>query len=137
MASTGSRIVQQQGRIVVIRHHHIHVAVIIEISKSASTPRVRCCKSFSRILGHFEKCAVPLVVKQGINLLIPNIRTCSFDFLINVPVCDKKIQPPVIVVIEKSTAEAQHVLSRLADTGRFAHLLKKALPVVVPYMIGR
>ena len=57
-------------------------------------------------------------------------------FLINVTVGDKQIKPAIIVVIEKTSAKTQHIVSRQGNACRITYLIEKAFSVVVPKMVG-
>src|SRR5215469_4420983 len=49
---------------------------------------------------------------------------------------NKKVEPPVVVVIEEASSEAQDVPCRSCNACLIAYFIKKAFAIIVPEMVG-
>ena len=54
---------------------------------------------------------------------------------IDVAVCDEKVQPSVVVVVEEASTETEHIVGGDGDAGLIADLDEGALSIVVPEMV--
>ena len=68
-------------------------------------------------------------------LLVVRFRGDLLDFGIDMTVGDKEVEPAVVVVVEKSAAEAQDIPRRDRDSRFVAYLVEVALSGVVPQVV--
>ena len=54
---------------------------------------------------------------------------------IDMAVGDKNIQPTIVVIVEKASAETEHIACRPGDAGLIADLIKKSFAFVVPKVV--
>src|SRR6202049_3022622 len=117
MVAIAGAVVKQERRISVVCHNHIHKSVIVEICESNSTTYIGSCKAISRQLAYLNKLAVSVIMEQRIDLLVMSPRCSLFHLGIDVAVGDKKIQPAIVVIIEKAAAETEHIACLPGDAG--------------------
>ncbi len=135
MVAIGTAVVEQKRRISVVCHNHIHESIVIEIGKSDSTTHVGSFKARTGQLANFSEFAVPFVVEQRIDLLVMSPRRGLLNLGIDMAVGDKNIQPTIVVIIEETSAETEHIACRPRDAGLIADLVKKSFVFVVPKVI--
>src|ERR1035441_3459388 len=86
---------QYRWWVVVIPHHNVLVAVVEQVGKGYATPEVGRRKTVPvglRIRGSVGKCAVAIVVKQQIDLLVMTLHGRILHALIDVSVGDEQVQ---------------------------------------------
>src|SRR5262249_42020392 len=128
---------QQQRWIAVISYDDVNVAVIIEVRKRRAPGCIRRLKTLSGGFRHLGKFPIPLIVKQSIDLLVVNVGRDALHFFVHMSVGDEDVEPPIIVIIEESAAEAEHIPRRTSYPGSIAHFIEKSLSIVMPYVVGR
>src|SRR2546430_5653090 len=66
-----------------------------------------------------------------------DFRRGLLDLRINVAVGNEQVQPSVIVVIEKASPEAEHIMRGTGNTGLITDFVEKSFAIVVPEVVGR
>src|SRR6478672_4492852 len=126
MTAITPAIVQQQWRVTIIRDHDIKEAIVIEICKGHSAADVRGLKTTARQLGSFEELSVAFVVEQHISLLVMDFGRGLFYLRIDVAVGNEYIQPAIVIVIEKTSTEAEHIMRGARDSSLIADFREKS-----------
>src|SRR5260370_34666925 len=135
MVAVASAVAQQQGRVSIIAHNHIHETVVVEVCERHASPDVWRLESAAGALRRFRELAVAFVVEQRVDLLEMHVRRDLLHFRIDMAVGDEQIKPAVVVVIEEAAAKAEYFSSGNRDPRLIAHLVKRAFSIVVPKMI--
>src|SRR5208337_1825284 len=84
-------------------------------------------------IGEFS---VAIVVEERVGLLIVNFGRDLLDFRVHVAVGDEKVEPAVVVVVEKASAETENASRGHADTDAIADFVEIPLAVIFPEVIG-
>src|SRR6185369_14377329 len=90
-------------------HHHIHVAVVVEIAKGAATRSDRRHDPRSGLWGNVVETAIAQVLVDELLLRVARFRLELFDFGIHVAIANQDVRPAIVVGIEKSAAPAQEL----------------------------
>src|SRR5205823_5020288 len=136
MIPVASAIVQQQRRVSIICDHYICKAVIIEIGKSNAAADMGSLQAAAGQLGSFHEFTVALVVEQRVRLLVVNFRSGLLHLGIYMTIGDEQIQPPIVVIIKKSSPKTEHIVRGTGDAGLVTDLVEKFFAIVVPEVIG-
>src|SRR5579864_1725197 len=126
---------QHNGQISIVRDHNVHKPVVVEIGKSYSASHVGRFKSRATRLANLYELSVSFVVEQRIDLPVMGSGRGLLHLRIHMPVGDENIQPPVVVVIEETSAETEYIPRRSGDPRFVAHLVEEPFPIVVPNVI--
>src|ERR1700694_5304856 len=86
MVAVSSTVVQQQRRVPIIAHQHIHETIVVEVCERHASPDVWRLESATGALRHFRKLAIAFIVEQRVDLLEVYVRRDLLDFRINVAV---------------------------------------------------
>ena len=94
-AAASRAIAENAGRAIVGRHHNVHGAVVVEITKGGSSaghgvPERRHVDEFTRAIPQQQWC-----------FEIANAGLCQLDVVHHVPLRDKDILPTVVVKVEE------------------------------------
>jgi len=65
-----------------------------------------------------------------------DFRRGLLDLRINVAVGNEQVQPAVVVIIEKASAEAEHIMRGPGNTGLITDFVEKSFTIVVPKVVG-
>ncbi len=121
-------IAQQRRRLVHIHDQDVHVAVVIEVSKSAPPAAVRGCDSCSGLCRQFFKGAVPEIAKQNSRCLVGILREFSLNLRINAPGHDEHVGVAIVIEIDDAGAPAR-VTDLHGNFRQARDVLKIALPI--------
>src|SRR5204862_7947835 len=130
-----SIVAQQDGRVSVVPDYDVHVSVIIEIGESRAPCGMWRKRANTALLRYFGEASTAFVVKKRIILFVMCSGRCLFHVGIHMSICDEKIGPAVVVVIEKPTGKTQYVVGRRGDSGLITDFIEISFAVVVPKMI--
>src|SRR4030095_2135877 len=89
-----------------VQQDHVDVAVVEDVAESGAAARFQRQSLQTCFLGSFVESTVAVVAVKKNRFLIAGASIDGIDLRINVPVGDQKIQPGVIVHIEKGRAPA-------------------------------
>src|SRR6266436_4559375 len=80
MVAIASTVVQQQRRVPIIAHKHIHETFVVEVCERYASPDERRLESTTGDLSRFRELAVPFIVEQRVDLLEVHVRRDLLDF---------------------------------------------------------
>src|SRR5579864_504111 len=126
---------QHNGQISIVRDHNVYKAVVVEIGKSYSASHVGRFKPCTTGLAHLYELTISFVVEERIDLPIMGSGRGLLHLGVNMSIGNENVQPAIIVVIEETAAETEHVPRRSRDPRFVAHLVEKSFPIVVPNVI--
>src|SRR5215472_6977779 len=114
---------QKLGQAIYGVHHHVDIAVVIEVAKCAPTTGIRSRDARSSQVGDFLKSAISQITVKQLALRVSRLGFELLDFGVHVPIADQNIGPAVVVEIEESASPAE-VLRVRAEAGGESHVFK-------------
>ena len=135
MIAIAATIMKQEWRVSIVCDNDIHEAVVIEIGEGNSAAHVGCFKTTAGRLGSFYELAIAFVVEEHIGLLVVNFRRGLLDLRIDVPIGDKYVEPAIVIVVEKASAKAQHIMRGPGDSSLIADFSEKSRALVMSEMV--
>src|SRR5207237_789075 len=111
-----------------VADNHIHVAVIVDVTKGGAASSPGLLKYLAS--AHFFEMA-GLVMNQERRLQISQVWSGLLDRIHDMRLCNEKILPAVVVIIEKTRTPARKRQARSAQTRALRHVPECAVSVDV------
>src|SRR5256884_7422053 len=131
--ASAAAVFQKQRRVFIIPDHNTDMPVVEKVREggtAAQMPDGKRVAGRGRCRSNIRKSALAVVVQEQIDLLVVGARVGLLDTGVDVPIGDKKVEPAIVVVVEKPSPETQERPGNIRQSARVANLVEKSASFV-------